>query len=755
MNLPGQFSRLARLGNRSGFRVRAAAIALTMATFAAASVGSAQRTRCDESQRVRSVSFAGSPRFGKDTLAASIVTQEGSFLARRLGVGELPCADTLEVRRDALRVAVLHRQAGWFTASVTPRYDRSPRGLRILFDIVPGPAAKLDTLRITGLPEAPAGRRPYDAPLMELQGQIFDRARLVATIASVLNRLHEFGFPRAARGENRIVIDTAKASVTMDLAFVTGKRATLGEIDIDIQGIRDGRLTVDSADVVRLIELRSGDLYRQSRILDAQRNLYTSEAFRFVIIDTVPPKAGQPDSIINLNIRLAEAKTRYARPGVGWATQDCIRVQGRVTDRSFLRVGRRAELNVRASKLGRGAPADFAPSLCSNSVRKDTLASSKVNYFAGLSLSDTRLFGTDIVPSLTIYSERRGEPLVYLRETTIGTVLDLTRQLTPRTIATAGLQYENGRTVTDPVESCGRFALCRPEDYAVSQFGRGVGIASTSVTHNRTNDLVNPSVGWRGRAELRAGQTYSEIVSSLTFFRTTAEGTLYRPLLGGVFATRLQLSRAFAPNAELVGGSPLLPQQERLYGGGPSSVRGFQQNLLGPIIYEVRQVDTLDLPTGETVYRVKEGTDQVRPVPAGGTALAVANIEYRHALPGLRGQLQAAAFVDVGNVWETRAGGFQRGDTRATPGVGLRLATPLGPFRLDVGYQPYPPRAGRALYFTRGAQGAIYCASPGNTVDINSLGTSDIFDCPETYRPARASGVLSRLVFHFGLGQAF
>jgi outer membrane protein assembly factor BamA len=337
-------------------------------------------------------------------------------------------------------------------------------------------------------------------------------------------------------------------------------------------------------------------------------------------------------------------------------------------------------------------------------------------------------------------------------------VLDLTRQLTTRTVGAAGLQYENGRTVNDPLVACSKFAQCRPEDYALSQFGRGVGIASTSVTHDRTNDVVNPSQGWRGRTELRVGQTFSELVSSLTFFRTTAEGSAYRPFLGGVVATRLQLSRAFAPGAELVGGTPLLPQQERLYAGGQNSVRGFQQNLLGPVIYQVYNVETVDLPGGGRAYVAKDTTIDPRPVPAGGTALIVGNLEYRRALPGFGGQLQAAAFVDVGSVWEATTGQFDIRDTRATPGLGLRLGTPLGPFRLDVGYQPYPPRAGRALYFTKGeqvAQGSIYCASPGNTVDITRLGESDIFNCPESFRPARRAGLLSRFVFHFGLGQAF
>ena len=82
--------------------------------------------------------------------------------------------------------------------------------------------------------------------------------------------------------------------------------------------------------------------------------------------------------------------------------------------------------------------------------------------------------------------------------------------------------------------------------------------------------------------------------------------------------------------------------------------------------------------------------------------------------------------------------------------------TPLGPFRVDVGYQPYAPRAGRALFFTagdnKGTTGEILCASPRDISDSRAL---DIFDCPGTYRPPTGRGVLSRLTFHFGLGQAF
>jgi len=154
---------------------------------------------------------------------------------------------------------------------------------------------------------------------------------------------------------------------------------------------------------------------------------------------------------------------------------------------------------------------------------------------------------------------------------------------------------------------------------------------------------------------------------------------------------------------------------------------------------------------------VNDGATFVRAVPRGGTGLLVGNVEWRRNLGLLGEELQFAAFVDAGNVWESGAEGFRWGDVRATPGVGLRIATPLGPFRVDIGYQPYQPPLGRALFFSTADDaangGQILCASP-RAVGAGGSGT-DIFNCPNSFRPPSGRGVLSRLAFHFGLGQAF
>ena len=718
-------------------------------------------TRCDNVRRVRGITFDGSPLFDDVTLLASIATQAPTFAARTLHLKALPCSDSLSVRLDALRIAVLHRQAGWLQARVGVTSDTAPRGVRLRFEITPGAPTIIDTMRLTGLPASEVVRRAVEGPLRALQGQRFDRVRVDTTISAVVARLRDAGFARATRPVLAMVTDTAAAKVHLTVNFAIGLPMTVRAVTVDVQGFGDAVANIDTVDVRRLTALRPGRRYSTADVLGAQRDLYRSDAFRLVLIDTMTSPAASlagtsADTLIDLHITVAQARTRNARVGAGWATLECLRTQARFVDRRFLGVGRRLELTARASRIGVGRPADFAPGLCSTALRADTQFT-VLNHYLGATVSSTRLFGSPLSPVTSIYTERRSEPYAYVREIGIGALIELSKSFSSRTMGTAGVQYENGRTKIDPAESCSRFGQCRKEEYEQSLFGRGVGIVSGSLTHDRTNNSIDPVRGYRTRTELRAGQTFATMNSSVRFYRASGEAATYVRLLGGVFATRVQLARAFAPGATLVDGSPLIPQQERLFAGGQNTVRGFQQNQLGALVYVVSNVENTT-NGGVPVVQAKANADYDRAVPRGGTALTVANLEYRHPFRWLSSQLQMVGFVDLGNVWEGGSEPFRMANLRATPGMGMRIVTSLGPFRIDVGYQPYAPRAGRALFLSKaagGVSGSIQCASPGNTVSIDVTNPGSIFDCPETYRPPRGRGVLSHLAFHFGLGQAF
>ncbi|MBC8086758.1 MAG: BamA/TamA family outer membrane protein [Phycisphaerae bacterium] len=743
---------------------------LLAATHSAHGQGSPSRgKRCANAERVQSIDFAGTPKFNSVVMASLIVNESPDFFSRIIGRATFLCVDTLEVQRDALRLAVLHRQHGWFLANVAPRYERRRDGVKLTFDITSGPEAQVDSVLVTGLPPVEEGARDYGAPLLGLKGQRFDRVRVQALVDTAVERLKNAGYARAVAPTSVFAIDTASATdssaarVQLAFAFTPGARLRVGGVHVRIQGVGERR-TVDSADIMSLMRLRAGQRYRANNIIDAQRDLYRTDAFRLVLIDTIAPRAGSADSLIDLQVTVAEARTRYARAGAGWATQDCGRIQARMQDRAFLSPGRRAEISMRASKLGVGAPFDFAERLCSGLVRRDPF-SERVNYYVGSTITNTRFWGRPFSPTFSVYSERRGEPLAYLRETSIGALFELSSTKWRRTVVTPGVQYERGRTISDPVVSCTRFGLCQPQDEKVSLFGRAVSVFNTSLYHDRANDAVNPSAGSRYRAQVRAGLTSATTRQNISFYRGTGEVSAYRQFFGGIFATRFQVARVFAPNAPLVNGVPLLPQQERLFAGGQSSVRGFAQNLLGPLVYafkdSVQDVRVVQRD-GQSFLEVFDSTARVHlVVPRGGTALFVGNLEWRRRITWPTDKLQIALFADAGTVFETNAQQFQWRDVRVTPGFGVRLDTPLGPFRVDLGYNPYEQRAGRALLFTGSSTtgaitGAIRCVTPGNTIALGPAGQGelDLSKCPETYRPP-ARGVLGRLVFHFSLGQAF
>ena len=67
--------------------------------------------------------------------------------------------------------------------------------------------------------------------------------------------------------------------------------------------------------------------------------------------------------------------------------------------------------------------------------------------------------------------------------------------------------------------------------------------------------------------------------------------------------------------------------------------------------------------------------------PIGGEGLFILNEELR--FPIFR-KLQGVVFYDAGNVFRT-LGDYSLGDLRHVAGAGLRVATPIGPFRVEYG----------------------------------------------------------------------
>jgi outer membrane protein insertion porin family/translocation and assembly module TamA len=727
----------------------------------------AQVLTCERGDReVRSLGFEGHREFSDETLLATVATQPSRAAGLPL-VGERKCLDPLEFTRDVQRLLTLYRRRGFPDVKVdTLVTARRPGVIDVRFRITEGEPLRVTAFVLRGaereLVVADAAR---DFPIAV--GSAFDRGALEAGRDSLVRRLRNRGWPQA---EALLAWSTNSAARTaaVEVTVVPGVRAKLGAIAIRVDTSGRGGRRVSDATIRRTMALRSGDWFSVRAIIDAQRNLYQTDAFQRV---DVQPDSVQPpgDSLVNLVANLVEGDRFAARGGVGWATLDCFRMQGSLTDRDFVPYAQRMELTARVSKIGIGAPFDGAPSLCQGQARSDPY-SATLNYYTAFSVRQPVRAGQTRVPTLTIFSSTLSEFKAFLRRTPIGASVSMTNPLFARYPSALSYQVELGRTEAEPAFFCAVFNACDAEARTFLQRNNRLAALEFSASRERVNDPLRPSRGTTVRLTARHASTYIGSDRSQQFNRVTGDATWFTQLpRGATLTAHVRGGMVFGAGQSLLQNA-FIPPQERLYAGGPTTVRGFRQNEMGPAVYIVGAIDTVD--NGQRYLRVREvnGREQVaeRVVPTGGNTLVVGNLEVQLPSPVAPRLLQLALFADGGRLWNRAGSGSARpltddGPTvKVTPGMGVRIVSPFGAIRIDLGYNPYALPAG-AAYFNAPLQAGVaplYCVSPGNTLRVTE-GTSgapaaqEPGVCPATFRPALGAGLLRRLNPSIWIGQAF
>jgi len=206
-------------------------------------------------------------------------------------------------------------------------------------------------------------------------------------------------------------------------------------------------------------------------------------------------------------------------------------------------------------------------------------------------------------------------------------------------------------------------------------------VLSSSVLWDRRNDPIAPSNGTLTSADFEVAP--KAIGSEVGFVKTLFQLSGYHAIDTGrrfVGAARLELGLAHGFSRDTLKdahgndvldpetGLPIivapLPASERFYAGGGSTVRGFNEDVLG--------VPALITNQGLSL---------------GGNGLVVLNLELRTRVARIGGKdLGVVTFVDGGNVFPNPSD-ISLTQLRGTVGFGFRYNSPLGPIRLDYGFK--------------------------------------------------------------------
>ncbi|MFL5492967.1 MAG: outer membrane protein assembly factor [Gemmatimonadales bacterium] len=655
----------------------------------------------DQPRVVRQLAFEGNTAVADEVLANGIATTNSSwfarsFLFRWLGLGEKRYFDEQEFRRDVVRLEVLYRRSGYPHVQIDTAVRRTSENVFITFRIKEGEPTRVTAFSVTGLDSLPA--KVHQETLIDLplrQGDPFNRFRMQSASDTLTRRLKDRGYPSArvfSSFETNKQTDTA--AVTLDV--VPGTRAVVGRVDVI------GTKRVEPAVVRRLLISRPGRLYSQEELLQSQRNLYQSDLFRFATVNIDSTAFVPGADSVPISVSVNESKRRRIRSGIGFGTEDCFRSSAGWTSRNFLgSAGRVLDLTGRLSKVGVAQPFDWGLAnspLCSAS-KDDTVGSSKLNFSLGAAIKRPAFLSPNNTISVSLFTERRSEFKVYLRQET-GTTVTLRRE-TPRRRIPLSLAYtlSYGHTEATAVSFCASFNACTPDVVALLRQNRVLATLTASGTLPRVNNPIDPSRGSLASLEITESAKYLGSSSFEQFIRGVGDYSWYRPLgRDVVISWRIRGGIIFAPSVDVATQrGNFIPPEQRFYAGGPNDVRGFDRNELGPVVYVVPK-SHVDSTLANPVKPKPLDPDSVQVAATGGNTLAVANVELRVPSPVFRSRLRLAAYVDAGGVWQ-RNEPNSPAVIRVTPGVGLRLSTPLGPARLDVAYNPYKLQAGTLFQF--------------------------------------------------------
>ena len=608
---------------------------------------------------------------------------------------------------DALSMKNLYISNGFLSAKVEAVTDETGKGkaggLIVNFNIDEGKQTLVSGLQVEGMHAI--SEDEIRGVLGSLPGQPFSDINVASDRDNVLALYYNQGFPDATFTYTAVADDSpetraalakenaTKAKLTGDQARYVIERADPVKLVYKIEEGRQvlvkrvfltGYQHTRPRVIRREVKVKPGGPLREGDVVLSQQKLYNLGIFNRVTIE--PQNANGSDPEKDVVVLVEEAKRYTLAYGGGFevqrlaSTTDPTGGEIQAAPRGILEISKE---NV----TGRADSLTFK--LRGSTIQGRALLA----YAAPNTFNDPKLSF-----QATAYVEK-SQDINTFGQTRYEGNLQLTDQFTPR--SSFLFRYAFRKVAVNNLN-------IPPEE--VPLFNQPTLVSEFGVTYFRdTRD--NPADATKGSStSADVSMASTAIGSSASFLRYFVQNSTYTPISRNwnfARSIRVGILQPIADTVSLTFPAPtqpplpqVIPLPERLFAGGGTSLRGFALNQAGP-------------------------RDALTGFPVGGQALLILNQEIRFPLklPIVGTKLGGALFYDGGNVYSRASrltlrwsppkpvfvpaypgqppGPFN--PTRCvanctnelnyfsnTVGFGLRYATPIGPIRIDLGYQLNP-----------------------------------------------------------------
>jgi outer membrane protein assembly complex protein YaeT len=613
-----------------------------------------------QQHKLRAIEFAGNKRFNTATLRERMGTQISVMLLPHGHYSQAILANDLQAIKN-LYLANGY-QSVQVTSEVVDDYAGERGDMKIVVKVDEGSLVRVGSLEIKGAKAVSVSE--IRGMINTAAGQPFSEATIADDREVVLNYYFNHGFPAVQLETSAKYADAAH--ILMDVVYEVREGAQEFVSRVLVSGVEYTKPHI----VDRAVVIHKDMSLSQDKMLQTQRNLYDLGIFNEVQTAIQNPEGDEQQK--DVLFQITEAKRWTVDYGFGLEAGTGLSTSQSGSPQGQTGVSPRVTLDVtRINFRGRDQSLIFK-SHFGNLEKRASLSFDQPRWFDLTSWRMTLTALYDNTVDVNTFSSNRLEGSVAI-----------TQRATKATQLLYRFAYR--RIQVDPNSFPAGFS---PDLIPIYSKPVRVGMPSITYLRDTRDDPVNSTKGTYNTLDIGAASGY--FGSQADFGRILAQNaTYYKFHRGWVFArsTRLGVEIPY-------GTLGYVPLPEHFFVGGSNSHRGFAINQAGP-------------------------RDPDSGYPLGGDALFVNNLELRlppTPLPFLEDSLSFVIFHDIGNAFGTanemwknllrfnqREQNCRNLSTLSTVpacdfsymsqavGTGVRYHTPIGPVRVDFGYNLNPP----------------------------------------------------------------
>jgi outer membrane protein assembly complex protein YaeT len=633
-----------------------------------------------ERHKLAAIRISGNQFFEEDLVQGRMLSQPAGRLFSHGRYSEALLTEDVRSIQD------MYRSNGFRQAEVSSKllenYLGDPSQLAIEIAIKEGPQTRVASVSIEGNYNTPAEQ--LTPKLSTEEGQGFNESSLADDRDTILEKYFDNGFTNAAVDVAYVPDNSSPPEEPrVGVIFTIREGEQFFVSNVFLNGLHYTRPGVAR----REVQVQPGAPLSQQDMLESQRKLYNLGLFNEV--DTAIQNPEGAESRKNVLVTVRETKRYTFDYGIGFEVQTGQPSVG--TNQPLGQTGASPRVSFGVSRLNIGG-------------RHQTVSAktnlSRLQQRGLISFEAPKLLNRDLNFSIRLLYDNTVDVSTFTSQRVEGTLqtVQILKKVENRELDSIAYRFSYRRVQASNIQVSDDLIplLSKPTRVGEPNF--------LYLRNRRDNDLETNHGSY---TTVEGGVAGSYFGSEADFSRFLIKNSTYYPFfrnrrtgLGFVFArsTSVGVENPFGDTVLLepadvpTAGQILIPLPERFFMGGGSSHRGFGLNQAGP-------------------------RDPFTGFPVGGSALFLNNLELRFptiAVPYLHDNIGFTVFHDVGNVFASprdmlnSLGHWHQPQpelclqepthTRCNYnyvshaiGLGVRYQTPIGPLRLDFGYNLNPP----------------------------------------------------------------